>query len=88
MESITVFGSRGFVGSEFCTSSKYDIVEIPRTGRKPFSTDVVYFISTVDNYNVLTNSFIDIDTNLTWLMRVLDNYRTHCCKQHPECQKR
>jgi nucleoside-diphosphate-sugar epimerase len=32
-------------------------------------------ISTVDNYHVTTNPYIDIDTNLTTLIRVLENWR-------------
>jgi nucleoside-diphosphate-sugar epimerase len=38
------------------------------------SNDVLYFISTVDNYNVHTDPYIDIDTNLTTLIRVLESY--------------
>ena len=37
------------------------------------STDILYLISTTDNYNVKINPYIDIDTNLTTLIRVLEN---------------
>lgn len=39
----------------------------------PSSKQVLYLISTVDNYNVLTDPFIDIETNLIHLMKVLQN---------------
>jgi nucleoside-diphosphate-sugar epimerase len=38
-------------------------------------TDVFYLISTIDNYHVTTNPYIDIDTNLTTLIKVLENFR-------------
>jgi nucleoside-diphosphate-sugar epimerase len=72
---ISVYGGRGFVGSEFC--EKYNAFNIEIMDRDQIipaenTTDVLYLISTVDNYNVLTNSFIDIETNLIHLMKVLD----------------
>lgn len=39
----------------------------------PHTNNILYFISTVDNYNVLTNPFIDIETNLITMMKVLSN---------------
>jgi len=42
---------------------------------KQGSTEIVYFISTISNYNVHTNPYIDIDTNLTTLMGVLDSWK-------------
>lgn len=35
-------------------------------------TDIVYFISTISNYNVLTDPYIDIDTNLILLIKILE----------------
>jgi nucleoside-diphosphate-sugar epimerase len=72
---ITVYGGNGFIGSFFCEiipSYRMQRNEIcPPQGTKT----IVYFISTVDNYNVFTNPYIDIETNLTHLIRVLE-----CCK--------
>lgn len=69
---ITVYGGNGFIGNTFCEtipSHKMGRNEIhPPEGTKT----IVYFISTIDNYNVLTNPYIDIETNLTHLMRVLE----------------
>jgi len=73
MEKISVFGGTGFVGSEFCKQYSDDVIIIDRNSTEPQSNKVLYLISTVDNYNVLNDSFIDIDTNLTHLMKVLDN---------------
>lgn len=72
---ISVFGGTGFVGSEFCKQFKNEVEIIDRNSFKPTSEKVLYFISTVDNYNVLIDSHIDIDTNLTHLMKVLDECR-------------
>ncbi|CAB4133352.1 WcaG Nucleoside-diphosphate-sugar epimerases [uncultured Caudovirales phage] len=42
---------------------------------KPGTTDIVYFISTISNYNVHTDPFVDIDTNLITLMKVLESWK-------------
>ena len=70
---ISIFGGTGFIGSKFYNKYKDESVIIGREDTQPQSNKVLYLISTVDNYNVLQNSFIDIETNLTHLMKVLDN---------------
>ena len=70
---ISVFGATGFVGSKFYNKYKDECVIVSREEVVPQSNKVLYLISTVDNYNVLENSFIDIETNLIHLMKVLDN---------------
>lgn len=72
MEPINVFGGKGFVGSHFVKSRPDSIVN-DRNDYAVYSSNILYFISTNTNYNVLTNPFIDIDTNLTTLMKVLNN---------------
>jgi nucleoside-diphosphate-sugar epimerase len=68
---LNVFGGTGFVGSNFV---KYNTCILnSRNDHVPKTENILYFISTVDNYNVLTDPFIDIDTNLTLLMKVLKN---------------
>lgn len=69
---ISVFGGTGFVGSEFCKQFKNEVTIIDRNSFTPISEKVLYLISTVDNYNVLTDSKKDINTNLIHLMNVLD----------------
>ena len=73
---ISVFGGTGFVGSEYCRQNPEDTI-IDRDSDTPKDSDVLYFISTVDNYNVYKDPFLDIDTNLTKLVRVLEE----CKKQ-------
>jgi len=70
---ISIFGGTGFIGSKFYNKYKDESVIIGREDTQPQSNKVLYLISTVDNYNVLENSFVDIETNLTHLMKVLDN---------------
>lgn len=73
MRKIQVFGGHGFVGGNYVKKTPSCIVN----SRDNYlidsgSTDIVYFISTVSNYNVKTNPYIDIDTNLTTLIKVLE----------------
>jgi nucleoside-diphosphate-sugar epimerase len=72
MSKISVFGGTGFIGSAFYKKYSGSIV-IDRDEIKPATNDILYLISTVDNYNVLTNPHIDIETNLVHLMKVLEN---------------
>ncbi|MGK7877537.1 MAG: NAD-dependent epimerase/dehydratase family protein [Xenococcaceae cyanobacterium] len=69
---ISVFGSTGFVGSSFCHLYKDEVIEIPRDDYEPKSKNVLYLIGTTNNYNVFTNPQLDIDTNLTVLINVLE----------------
>lgn len=73
---IEIFGGTGFVGSEFFKEYSHesnvvirDQLEVPR------DSAVLYLISTVDNYNVLENPTLDIETNLIHLMNVLSANR-------------
>ena len=72
MNDISVFGSTGFIGSKFCELYSDSVIRIDRNDYKSKTDNVLYFISTVDNYNVHTDLHIDIDTNLTVLMNVLE----------------
>jgi len=71
---LSVYGGTGFVGTEFCKQFAGDIYLVPRDQDDPHpdTTQVLYLISTVDNYNVLTDTQIDIQTNLSKLTRVLE----------------
>jgi nucleoside-diphosphate-sugar epimerase len=73
MNDISVFGSTGFIGSKFCELYSDSVIRIDRNDYKPKTNNILYFISTVDNYNVHTDLRIDIDTNLNVLMKVLEN---------------
>ncbi len=73
---INLFGGNGFIGSRYCELTPNTI----KNQKDDYETDldadeIVYFISTISNYNVHTNPFIDIDTNLTTLVKVLESWK-------------
>ena len=68
----SVYGGTGFVGGNFCRLFSDNVILQKRNERKPNSNEIIYFISTVDNYNVHTNITLDVDTNLKVLCEVLD----------------
>ena len=70
---ISIFGSSGFIGSRFSELNKNSIIRMERDQYKSKTNNILYLISTVDNYNVHKNLHVDIDTNLTVLMNVLEN---------------
>jgi nucleoside-diphosphate-sugar epimerase len=71
---INVFGDSGFIGSRYSELTSNIIINDRNDYMvKDEVTDIVYFISTVDNYNVYTDPYLDIDTNLTTLIKVLES---------------
>lgn len=72
--NISVYGSSGFIGSRFC-SMYPDSIRIPREKNAPESDNILYFISTIHNYNIFTEPHKDIDTNLNKLISVLEECR-------------
>ena len=73
MENISLFGSTGFIGGRFNELFHNQVIPIHRDDHTPKSNEILYFISTVDNYNIYNSLHTDIDTNLTILMNVLGN---------------
>lgn len=71
MQEISLFGGTGFVGSEFRKVTNRPIHLIPREDRTPISNEILYLISTTDNYNVFENIHLDVDVNITILLDVL-----------------
>jgi nucleoside-diphosphate-sugar epimerase len=71
-DRINIFGGSGFIGSKFCELYEDFIIKNDRNDHSPKDNNILYFISTVDNYNVHNNLHVDIDTNLTVLMNVLE----------------
>lgn len=67
---VNVLGA-GFVGSRYAQLTPNVIVN-ERNDYEVKSNEVLYFISTIDNYNVFTNPYVDIDTNLTTLIKTLE----------------
>jgi len=72
---ISVFGGTGFIGSKFQEISKKKLHLVPREDRTPISDNILYMISTTDNYNVFQNVHLDVDINLTILLDVLKNLK-------------
>jgi len=73
-DKISVYGATGFIGGTFCNLFSDEVILIPREDRVPQSNNILYLISTVSNYNVFENIHLDVDTNLTVLLDVLQ----HC----------
>ena len=73
---ISIFGGSGFIGSRYLSMYE-DTIKIERDKRKPKSNDILYFISTVDNYNVYENVCLDVETNLKVLCEVLDHCKSN-----------
>ena len=67
---LSIYGSTGFIGSNFKDIYPSHI-SIKRENRKPLSEDILYFISTVDNYNIFNEITLDVDINLKILCEVL-----------------
>ena len=76
MSKISVFGATGFVGSRFRALYPEEVHAEARDAEDPACDDVLYLISTTHNYHVSENLELDIQTNLTHLMRVLERCRT------------
>jgi nucleoside-diphosphate-sugar epimerase len=60
INTISVFGGNGFIGSKFCEMYNEETVKINRDDYTSKTNNILYFISTVDNYNVHSNLHIDI----------------------------
>jgi len=70
---ISVFGSSGFIGGNFCRLFSDVCVKIDRESRVPLTNNVLYFISTTDNFNIFEDPQKDINTNLKILVDTLQN---------------
>lgn len=76
MSDISLFGGTGFIGSALQRRHSEMFSDIvPRNSTAPLSSNSLYLISTTDNYNVLTDNVIDVETNLVHLMKTLDECR-------------
>ena len=73
MNKVSVFGGTGFIGGTFCNLYLQDVVLVPKESRNFETQQVLYFISTTTNQNVFKDLHIDIDTNLSLFVDVLNN---------------
>ncbi len=69
---VNLFG-KGFIGTRY--AEMFPCIINDRNDLVPQSENLLYLISTIDNYNVKTNPYLDIETNLVTLIRVLENWR-------------
>ena len=74
-DKVSVYGSSGFIGSNFVLMHDDHCIPIHRDSRATETDNILYFISTTHNYNVFNDLHIDIDTNLTVLSEVLEECR-------------
>ena len=70
---INVLGGNGFVGSRYRELTENVVINAKYDYIVKDNSEVIYFISTVDNYNVHTNPHLDIKTNLTTLIKTLES---------------
>jgi nucleoside-diphosphate-sugar epimerase len=80
MDKINVFGGTGFIGSKFCNLHPDHVIINDRNDYVPKTNNILYFISTIDNYNVHKDLHVDVDTNLTVLLNVLENIKSNPLK--------
>ena len=76
---ISLYGATGFIGKAFHNNYPEETIAIAREQREPESDNVLYMISTVDNYNVYKDPYLDINTNLNVLIQTLEK-----CKDKPD----
>lgn len=74
MGQVTVLGGNGFIGSRYCEMTP-NVIKNGKYDYNIYTDNVVYFISTVDNYNVYDDPYVDIETNLTTLIKTLETHR-------------
>jgi len=72
-KNIDLFGGTGFIGSNFFELYKEETNLHDRNDNVPVCKNILYMISTTDNYNVLEDPYKDINVNLIKLINVLEN---------------
>jgi nucleoside-diphosphate-sugar epimerase len=77
MSKLNIFGGRGFIGSRYASLYEGDVVLNDRNDYVPKSNNILYFISTIDNYNIHTDLQVDVDTNLKTLLNVLEHVKNN-----------
>ena len=71
MSKLSVFGASGFIGKRFTEMFPDETVKVKREEDKAPTKDLLYLISTVDNYNIHNDIHVDVNTNLTKLLDVI-----------------
>lgn len=73
LEKWNIFGASGYIGGNFMKQFPNRCLAQERENRVPQSENILYFISTVDNYNIFKDITLDVETNLKIFCEVLDN---------------
>jgi len=60
MKKINIFGGTGFIGSKFCELYSEEVTVNNRDDYKPQLEEILYFISTIDNYNIHKDLHVDV----------------------------
>ncbi len=75
---LSVFGGTGFIGSKFLKIYPNNL-KIDRNNLSPESENILYLISTVDNYNVFDDITKDVKVNLELFCKFLENCKSEKC---------
>ena len=67
----SIFGSTGFVGGRYCTLFPDEVIKIHKDQAEAETNEILYLISTTDNYNVFSDPHLDLDVNLNLLVSTL-----------------
>lgn len=73
MNKISLFGGTGFILSHFSRLYPEIAYIEPRENNFPKYSNILYGISTTTNYNIYSDIYKDINTNLIKLLQVLEN---------------
>jgi len=68
---LSVFGSTGFIGRRFTEMYPNETIKVRKEENEAPTKNLLYLISTVDNYNIHSDLHIDVDTNLSKLLDVI-----------------
>jgi nucleoside-diphosphate-sugar epimerase len=84
VNEVNILGGYGFVGEEYCKVAQqhHMVIRNLRNNYEVISPHCVYFISTVDNYNVHKDILLDVNTNIVILLQTLDRYKRVCEKSN------
>jgi nucleoside-diphosphate-sugar epimerase len=77
-DPISIYGGTGILGSYY--RQLFPTLLVPREQLAPCSSEVLYLISTTDNYTYKEDPLVDIETNLVALMKRLDLCRAYGIK--------
>lgn len=70
IKDYSIFGSTGFIGSSFMGMHPFN-EPVPRGEFLASNSKILYLISTTHNYNVHGDISLDVETNLSYLCKVL-----------------